>query len=148
MTAMVSLLYTSRASDDLQEEDLSAILADAQRNNALGDITGVLLSYAGRFVQVLEGPRDAVTDCFARIGGDARHHDVVTLSQQEIGHRRFGAWSMRDVRVHHGADRAVKAFLDALVQQPDAAKVGHTLELLQRLVTSETRHGTTVPATL
>jgi hypothetical protein len=47
---------------------------------------------------MLEGPRAAVTDTYARISRDARHTEVVVLWAGDTTDRLFGDWEMRDDR--------------------------------------------------
>jgi len=90
----IQLIYASRpfGYDDLT---LTGILAQARRNNARDGITGALICREDLYLQLLEGPRDVVTEAFARIMRDDRHADVVTLWSDEIDSRLFPEWSMR-----------------------------------------------------
>ncbi len=130
---LVSLLYISRATPHYRPEELPALLASASVRNAQRGITGVLLSYAGRFMQVLEGPQPVVQACFERIRCDPRHGPVVQVSLEPLAARRFPSWAMRDVQPPHGSDRAVMAFLDQLETRAAPADCQAALLLLQRL---------------
>lgn len=90
---MLQLLYISsaRRSDVV---DLDQLLAQAQRNNARDEITGLLYTDGHRFLQALEGPKTAVEDVFLRIIADPRHHALVLLLRRETRRREFGEWSM------------------------------------------------------
>lgn len=44
--------------------------------------------------EVLEGPRDAVLDCFARIENDERHRGSVVLTSEPVAQREFEDWDM------------------------------------------------------
>jgi hypothetical protein len=96
-TDLVCLLYASTASDD--DPDLRQIVEDCRRENALHDVTGLLLYHDGRFLQCLEGGRGDVLSTFERIKGDPRHHDVTLLSVEEIAERRFPDFAMSFQRV-------------------------------------------------
>jgi hypothetical protein len=87
------VLYHSRAAALPTPTDLAALLAWSQENNAKYGITGLLLYSEGRYVQVLEGPKTAVEDLYARIQRDTRHAEVETISRGP-GPRRFPIWSM------------------------------------------------------
>ncbi len=130
---LVSLLYISRATPQFRDEELPALLASATVRNEQRGITGVLLSYAGRFMQVLEGPQPVVQACFDRISRDPRHGPVVQVALEPIEARRFPSWAMRDVQPPHGSDRAVMAFLDQLEARATPADCHAALLLLQRL---------------
>ncbi len=85
------LLYHSRA---VGRVDVSHILASAKRNNGMDGLTGILLFDGEAFLQVLEGPHDAVETAFERIRRDARHADVTIISDHALVEREFAYWSM------------------------------------------------------
>jgi hypothetical protein len=57
-------------------------------------VTGLLLFHRGWFLQVLEGPLEAVDDTFDRIRRDGRHTDIRTVADLPIAARAFGDWTM------------------------------------------------------
>jgi hypothetical protein len=75
---------------------LNSILAVSRRNNERDRITGALICRADLYLQILEGPRSAVTATFHRILGDDRHLDVALISSGDIKTRLFPEWHMRD----------------------------------------------------
>jgi Sensors of blue-light using FAD len=89
-----SLLYISQRTDSCTQEEIDDILACAVANNAKLDITGMLLYSDSKFIQVLEGEGQAVTDLFYRIKMDKRHHDVHLLSISKIPQKVFPGWHM------------------------------------------------------
>jgi hypothetical protein len=91
---LVRLLYASRAADDVSQEALQSILSQSKANNPGSGITGVLCSSGRIFLQLLEGGRMQVNALYNRIAADPRHRDVVILSYEEIGERKFVGWSM------------------------------------------------------
>ncbi len=54
----------------------------------------MLLFAEGSFLQVLEGPREAVEDLFFDIRTDTRHTGIVKIYQEKTEKRIFGKWSM------------------------------------------------------
>ena len=90
----MQLIYASQpfGYDELM---LAGILSSARRNNKRNDITGALICREDLFMQILEGPRDAVTATFSRILQDDRHVDVVNLWAGDMEARLFPDWSMR-----------------------------------------------------
>ena len=93
-----TLVYVSRAvgaaAGATAGAEIEAILATARRKNPVCGVTGALLVTEGRFVQALEGERDAVRAMFDRISLDPRHTDVEVLSSQFADQPRFKEWSM------------------------------------------------------
>jgi hypothetical protein len=90
----MQLIYASRPFG-YDELVLAGILSTARRNNARDGITGALICREDLFVQLLEGPSDAVTSAFSRILNDDRHVDVTTLLTGDIEDRLFPQWYMR-----------------------------------------------------
>lgn len=93
--ALTQLIYASQPFG-FDEGMLNGILSDARRCNARDDVTGALICRADVYLQLLEGPTEAVEATFARIAKDDRHLDVARLSQAPIDARLFPGWSMRD----------------------------------------------------
>lgn len=91
---LVRLLYASRATDDVSQEELLKILSQSKANNPESGITGVLCSSGRIFLQVLEGGRMQVNALYNHIAADPRHQDVVVLSYEEVSERKFACWTM------------------------------------------------------
>lgn len=91
---MHRILYISTARKVLDPSDLESLLAISRRNNAQAGVTGLLVAGGRRFLQVLEGPADAVRHTFERIEQDPRHFALVTLSDGSTDTRQFEQWSM------------------------------------------------------
>lgn len=92
---VVQLIYASRPFG-FDAGALEDILLTARRNNARDGLTGALICRHDLFLQLLEGPRLAVTRCFARIFRDDRHVEVSLLWCGDAQARLFPDWSMRD----------------------------------------------------
>jgi hypothetical protein len=89
----VQLVYVSTAAAHLTTEELDAITAQSERNNAAGGLTGLLLHQGGHFYGVLEGPRRRVFARMERIITDSRHSRLRILREQSVSFRRFENWS-------------------------------------------------------
>lgn len=74
--------------------DLQAILKVARSRNAALGITGVLYCDGAYFVQLLEGPADAVQAVFASIQADPRHTDIRVVERGPAETRWFPSWHM------------------------------------------------------
>ena len=96
---LVRLLYASRAQAPMDQDALQAILRQSKSHNPALGVTGVLCYSDGIFIQALEGGRATVNRLYLKIAADPRHHDVVLLSYEEIGERRFAGWSMGQVNM-------------------------------------------------
>jgi hypothetical protein len=88
------LLYVSTAGADLGDKDLEGIHRAAQTNNAANGLTGLLVFTGTQFMQLLEGPRDAVESTFAAICSDPRHHAVARLIAEPSRERSCPDWAM------------------------------------------------------
>jgi hypothetical protein len=93
------LIYVSRPFG-FHAEMLDDVLLSARRRNAANGITGSLVCRADVFLQILEGPRAAVTETFGRILRDDRHVEVVILHCGDTPDRMFPSWTMRDDPPH------------------------------------------------
>jgi hypothetical protein len=94
VTSMIRLLYISQAAPGITEEQVQDILKSAQRNNPAAGLTGVLVRGGGLFMQVLEGPEQAVLRQYVRILDDRRHSDCRILHISPANDRIFEKWSM------------------------------------------------------
>jgi hypothetical protein len=118
---LTQLIYTSRpfGFDELTLDD---ILMSARTHNRKDGITGALICRADLYMQLLEGPRAAVTATFSRILRDERHMDVALVWCGEVEQRLFPDWDMRDdpprswmwSRAEVGAGAARVATVDAV----------------------------------
>ncbi len=96
---LVRLLYVSRSVHPETPEQTESILASAREHNLNNGITGVLCYGGGIYLQALEGGRNQVNALYTQIVQDPRHKDVVVLAYEEISERRFGGWTMGQVRL-------------------------------------------------
>lgn len=96
MSDTIQLVYVSYSTDDFDtEKDIDLILDSSRKNNPILDITGMLLSNAVVFVQLLEGPENQVRALYEKIKKDKRHdHTFILVDQVLTGPRLFGDWSM------------------------------------------------------
>ena len=108
---MLQLAYISTSRQPVDQALLDDILAASRRNNERCGVTGLLVSGGKRFLQVLEGPDQAVLATYARIQNDPRHFAFVVLTTRVVEERAFGAWSMA---YHQGAAAAEDALVDAV----------------------------------
>lgn len=128
------LIYASRATQPMSDDDLVALLQQCRSNNAALDVTGMLLYDGGKFIQVLEGDSDTISNLFRRIKEDERNADLVMIDNSAIDQRTFGAWSMGFRRVDANDRQALAGYTDILdapyapaVYQDNADRIGELL---------------------
>ena len=137
---MRQLLYISNSARDFAPAALEEILAVSRTNNAAAGITGMLLYLDGAFLQVLEGPVEAVGETYARIKRDRRHWEARTLLDQNAP-RAFSEWSMGFKRLTGGALDAQQVF--AITEDAVRAKLsaGAPVEVVVLLDAFQRIHG-------
>lgn len=109
--------YVSRFRRGLTHADLQRIGEQSGRNNEREGITGLLMTEGGVFLQIVEGPPDAVDRLYERILADDRHRDVVLIASEEGAERLFPGWTMRVIDLKSGDPRTepLRALFDAVV---------------------------------
>jgi len=126
------LIYTSRASNDLNEKKIAELIKISQSNNAKNDITGALVYNDQLFMQYIEGPRQALNWLFVNLINDNRHHEVLLRAYGSRATRLFENWSMKDLQTSIdrllpvGWNRPVDVYLESLSAQ-------ETLEVFETL---------------
>ena len=93
--SLIQLVYASRPFG-FDTAVLNGILSEARRLNPEHDITGALICRADLYLQLLEGPKEAVEATFDRIARDDRHVEVERLAGRAVEQRLFPDWAMRD----------------------------------------------------
>lgn len=115
---MFQLVYISTARPGLDQAEVGRILATSRRNNLADRVSGLLVFDGIRFLQALEGDKETVEACYARIRADPRHRASVSLSAREIDNREFGDWTMAWTRVDRiDGSLPLGEMVDALVGQ-------------------------------
>ena len=131
---LVRLLYASRAAAHIDQDALHAILRQCKTHNPALGVTGVLCYSAGIFIQALEGGRAAVNKLYLKIAADARHHDVVLLSYEEIGERRFAGWAMGMIELSRLNPALLLKYSEAAVLDPYALSGRVAMALFEELI--------------
>lgn len=93
-SALLRVIYVSRATVPMNASDLDELLEVARVNNQRHAISGVLTFHEGAFLQVLEGPEDAVEAIFSKIMVDDRHDEMILVERTAIDDRVFAKWAM------------------------------------------------------
>lgn len=95
MSDLIQLIYSSRPFG-FDDAALNGILIIARRNNARDAITGALICRQDLYLQLLEGPREAVEARYRSITRDNRHLEVTQRLSGPATQRLFPQWAMRD----------------------------------------------------
>lgn len=93
------LIYFSTASWMMAEVELDELLAECRAINQRLAVTGFLLYGDGSFMQLLEGPPEAVGLVYGRLLLDERHQDVIKMADSIVEARNFSDWFMAYVRL-------------------------------------------------
>jgi hypothetical protein len=127
------LTYTSLASLDLSDQDLSAILQTARQMNALNAITGLLIFNGTHFLQVIEGPETSIEELMDRLRQDDRHHHVEVREEYYADERSFPDWTMELVRVQSSYFEAKSAVTLALPKALPSAISDRILRMTEQI---------------
>ncbi|MBK8384495.1 MAG: BLUF domain-containing protein [Candidatus Accumulibacter sp.] len=103
---MIRLLYLSHATRGITDEQVQNILQSARRFNPLVGITGVLIHGGGLFMQILEGPEEAVLRLYVKVLDDKRHSDCRIIHISPANERLFQNWTMGIIQRVPGFGRA------------------------------------------
>ena len=89
------VIYISKPThfDHLVLED---ILTKSRVNNPAIGVTGNLIYHSDLFLQLLEGPHQAVNTLYETILADNRHTDIVKLRDETFNRRLFASWAMKN----------------------------------------------------
>ncbi|WP_370089437.1 BLUF domain-containing protein [Ekhidna sp.] len=91
---MYELVYHSIAKPGITNIDIADILIISRARNKDNDVTGCLIFFDGRFIQILEGDEVAVREIYASIEKDHRHFKVTLLYHGTKKNRDFNDWNM------------------------------------------------------
>lgn len=94
MKTFQQLIFCSRPSVDLSQEDLLDIMVSAQEKNSSKQISGLLIFHNNKFFQLIEGAAEEVDSLFAKIKHDERHMGIETLLYQSSPSRVMPTWVM------------------------------------------------------
>lgn len=91
---MHRLIYGSRAVRPMDVSDLTSLLRVSRDRNEAAGLTGMLLYCDESFLQLLDGPLDALEETYARICADPRHEDLRLLMLEPAAKPLFPNWTM------------------------------------------------------
>lgn len=110
--SLYHIVYSSVASNALNQKQLAALLLNSRAKNQARRITGILLYSHEHIVQVLEGEQASVQALYESISHDPRHRDVTTLADGPAAYRVFPDWTMGFVAVAPEELRRFTGYVD------------------------------------
>ncbi|MFY0310265.1 BLUF domain-containing protein [Leisingera sp. D0M16] len=110
---MHHLIYVSQAVRGMSSQEQAVIVENARTSNAAADVTGMLAGRKGWFLQVIEGPAEALAALFHRISSGPRHGNIRVLVSQAAPARAFPEWRMA-VSEPHGLPKPVQKHVFSL----------------------------------
>ncbi len=121
-----------------------SIRRQAKIANAECGVSGILAHGNGSFLQLLEGPRDAVNAIYAKILRDQRHNGAEILSYAVIRTRSFEEWSMKMISLDEPfapkRREAVAVRMSGRAFEPLAMSTKQAIGLLTDLAAIERAH--------
>lgn len=99
---MKAVSYSSFASPGLQPAELETLIAQSLANNARDGVTGVLMFNGAAFVQLVEGPEDAIDRLVQRIATDERNCQMEVRDERRLNARIFPDWTVGYVKIEGG----------------------------------------------
>ena len=105
LETVFQLGYASAATEPFSQQELEELLTKARINNSTLNVTGMLLYHEGSFIQILEGPQQAVQTLYAKIAEDPRHANAMLLFKSHTSERSFDQWTMGFHQLDRSADR-------------------------------------------
>lgn len=88
------VIYTSRPTF-FDNDVLDGILHTSRANNIKWNVTGSLIFHSDLYLQLLEGPTDAINKLYQKIMADSRHAEITKLRDDRTDRRLFASWTMK-----------------------------------------------------
>ena len=133
---LIFLVYVSSATELFSEDDLLALLAKARAANQKQGITGLLLYDSGNFMQVIEGPVEAVQQLHKKILADPRHTNIITLLTRTLRQRQFPDWAMGFKNLAQEVAAETPGYSDFLQASLTPTEFQEKAELVHKLLLS------------
>lgn len=118
--------------------NVADILAVSSRNNERDHITDLLAYADGTFIQVIEGPPQAVKSLMSRLADDGRHRNMRVLGTDLSTDRAFTFWIMETPKVRPAHAALLKRLVEgcespyglSLRMRLDMARVSRDAEMI------------------
>lgn len=126
-------VYVSAATREFSPEDLLQLLTKSRERNARAGLTGLLLYKNNDFMQLLEGPEQAVREVLRKIEADPRHRQMTKLLEGFTAERQFPDWHMGFTNLDSATAKATPGYSEFL-QTPLAVGLAAEPSACQRLL--------------
>ncbi|WOE75229.1 BLUF domain-containing protein [Alterisphingorhabdus coralli] len=113
---MRSVIYISSATSIFDKPALDALIQQCRAYNSKHDITGCLAYNGVNFLQLIEGPEEAIETCLERIIADSRHDGIVKIRDEAVGLREFPDWTMAGRLTPDAEGRASRGLMLDILQ--------------------------------
>lgn len=131
---LTQLCYVSSAIRLMSASDLADIMSVARRKNDNTEVTGMLLYKDLSFLQVLEGPSEAVHAAYRQIRQDPRHTKVRLLFEHRIDEREFPDWTMGFQNLDHEDVETLGGYSDVMESSASARQLFENPTRAKRLL--------------
>lgn len=138
MSSLFRLIYVSRAVSAPDSVSTDALLRQARERNDELNLTGVLCTGRGHFVQLIEGPQINVIDLYSRICRDERHRGAELVSVALAEERAFPKWSMGHIEGELLGESTHKKLVGMAVLEYKLAEHAKLLQSIFRLLCKST----------
>ncbi|MBS7566827.1 BLUF domain-containing protein [Mucilaginibacter sp. Bleaf8] len=117
---MYHLIYISKANGQLTSSDIANTPMYVKSWDEKDQITGVLVYIQGeagtyiegRFMQLIEGPKDEVERLYKIIERDALHQQPTILKQGDCSERYYNNWEFRSEHIDLSAHPDLRMFFE------------------------------------
>lgn len=119
-----AISYVSTANTKLSPNDVKYLLDKVEVDNNGKDITGILLSSATNFFQLLEGEEEVIKELYAHILKDDRHNNLIKFIDQPVTINSYDGYLSEVVTDQNRHNRkSLKNYLHYIeVLDPDSRK--------------------------
>lgn len=97
------VVYISYLKHTFNECEFFSQLMLSRQNNEQNNITGMLFYANGKYIQLIEGPKNSVIQLMGNIHQDERHYDIEIIADTAISYRNFAGRNM-DHRLFAGTE--------------------------------------------
>ncbi|WP_179339555.1 BLUF domain-containing protein [Winogradskyella ludwigii] len=104
-----SVIYQSKAQDNFSPKDIELMLIKAKRKNKKHKITGCIVYSGNKFIQMIQGPKQEITDLYKDIKADNRHFSVITLLEKASKEKIWSDWSMAMLNFSGGSKQVMSS---------------------------------------